>query len=47
MVVFKACAFDCKVTKSRNMISITVDVQSSFTAKVQTIQTILDASKNL
>jgi hypothetical protein len=47
MVAFRACAFDCKVTKSRNVIGITVDVQSSFTTEVQTVQTILDASKNL
>jgi hypothetical protein len=39
VVTLRACAFGCKVTKSRNV--ITVDVESNFKAEALEAQTIL------
>jgi hypothetical protein len=39
--------FGCKVTMSRNVIRVTMDVESNFTAKVQEAQIIKDSSKKL
>jgi hypothetical protein len=46
VISITACAFGCKVTKSRNVSKTFVDVKKNFTTEVQKAQIILDASKN-